>query len=427
MNKDNQFCILNLSKGRIYVKKDFVSASTLSKEEVRKVLLKKIKEEQDKIYDDTEDKKLLKKVVLKKGKANVISLFSGAGGLDLGLELAGLDATQGTEFTDKVLKNKEAYFEARKKSIFHISYSNDNFKEANKTYSSMFSKDIVKSDKDIRNIATFPFGQVMVGGFPCPGFSVAGPRLIDDPRNFLYVHYIRAVLETQPAFFIGENVKGLLTLAKGEVFKQLVEDFSSAGYDVQAFLINSRDFGVPQLRERVILIGTNIKKIKEKYNWKYKLPAATNGDGLTEKPYVTLKDAISDLPKHPADVFEGSFSPIFMSRNRKKRWIDQSFTIQASGRQAPIWPGGEPMKKVGKDEWAFQGKENRRLSVREIARIQTFPDWFEFAGGNNTQSKNGYLAPKYKQIGNAVPVRMARVVLFPIAQFFVNHPEMTQQ
>ena len=244
------------------MKKDFVSASTLSKEEVRKVLLKKIKEEQDKIYDDTEDKKLLKKVVLKKGKANVISLFSGAGGLDLGLELAGLDATQGTEFTDKVLKNKEAYFEARKKSIFHISYSNDNFKEANKTYSSMFSKDIVKSDKDIRNIATFPFGQVMVGGFPCPGFSVAGPRLIDDPRNFLYVHYIRAVLETQPAFFIGENVKGLLTLAKGEVFKQLVEDFSSAGYDVQAFLINSRDYGVPQLRERVILIGTNIKKIK---------------------------------------------------------------------------------------------------------------------------------------------------------------------
>lgn len=409
------------------MRKNFVSASTLPKEKVKAVLLKKIKEGQNKIYDDTEDKELLKKVILKKGKANIVSLFSGAGGLDLGLELAGLDATKGKEFTDKALKNKEDYFKARENSVFHISYSNDNFKEANETYSAMFSKDIVKSDKDIRKVATFPPGQVMVGGFPCPGFSSAGPRLIDDPRNFLYVHYIRALLETQPAFFIGENVKGLLTLAKGEVFKQLVEDFSSAGYDVQAFLINSRDYGVPQLRERVILVGTNIKKVKEKYNWKYKLPTATHGGGLIEKPYVTLKDAIGDLPEHPDDVFEGSFSSIFMSRNRKKRWSDQSFTIQASGRQAPIWPGGEPMKKVGKDEWIFQGKENRRLSVREIARIQTFPDWFEFAGGSNSQNKNGYLAKKYKQIGNAVPVRMAREVLLPIAQFFVDHPEMTQQ
>ena len=311
------------------MRRNFVSASTLPKEKVKAVLLKKIKEEQNKIYDNTEDKELLKKVILKKGKANVVSLFSGAGGLDLGLELAGLDATKGKEFTDKALKSKKDYFEARENSIFHISYSNDNFKEANETYKSMFSKDIVKSDKDIRKVATFPSGQVMVGGFPCTGFSAAGPRLIDDPRNFLYVHYIRALLETQPAFFIGENVKGLLTLAKGEVFRQLVEDFSSAGYDVQAFLINSRDYGVPQLRERVILIGTNIKKVKEKYNWKYNLPIATHGGGLTEKPYVTLKDAIGDLPEHPDDVFEGSFSSIFMSRNRKKSWSDQSFTIQA--------------------------------------------------------------------------------------------------
>lgn len=412
------------------MKKDrqFVSSSTLSKEEVKRVLLKKIEAEQQKIPVDAEDRKNILKTNLVKGKANVISLFSGAGGLDLGLELAGIDAVKGTSFTDKILENKEAYFKERHNSIFHISYSNDNFKEANDTYSAMFPSDVVKSDKDIRKISAFPAGQIMVGGFPCPGFSAAGPRLIDDSRNFLYVHYIRALLETQPAFFVGENVKGLLTLARGEVFKQLVEDFSSAGYEVKAFLINSRDYGVPQLRERVILVGTNLKKVKEKYGWNYVLPSPTHseqGDLLT-KPYVTLKDAIGDLPTHPNDVFEGSFSTIYMSRNRKKAWNEQSFTIQASGRQAPLWPGGEDMVKAGKDKWQFQGEINRRLSVKEISRIQTFPDWFEFAGNESARTKSGYLDKKYKQIGNAVPVRMARKVLYPIAKFFVDHPKMTE-
>lgn len=409
------------------MRKNFVSSSTLSKNEVKEVLLKKIKEEQDKTYDSSQDKELLKSVVEKKGKVNVVSLFSGAGGLDLGMELAGLDVVKGEKYTDEVFSSKEDYFSNRDKSIFHIVYSNDNFKEANETYRNMFSKDIVKSDKDIRKIASFPKCQVMVGGFPCPGFSEAGPRLIDDPRNFLYVHFIRALLEVQPEFFIAENVKGLLTLAKGEVFKQLVEDFASAGYDVQAKLLDARDYGVPQSRERVIIIGTNKRKVLDNYDWHYNYPAPTHAmDSLDLglKPFVTLKEAIGDLPENPDDVFEGSFSPIFMSRNRKKRWDEQSFTIQASGRQAPIWPGGKPMKKIGKNKWEFQGKINRRLSVREIARIQTFPDWFEFSGGNTSKSKNGVLAKKYKQIGNAVPVQLSRVIMRPIADFFKAHSEL---
>src|SRR5699024_6527096 len=123
-------------------------------------------------------------------------------------------------------------------------------------------------------------------------------------------------------------------------------------------------------------------------------PNPTHGEGLLYKPYVTLKDAIGDLKDNPGDYFKGSYSTIFMSRNRKKRWNEQSFTIQASGRQAPIHPGGEPMVKVDKNEWVFtDGEEsNRRLSVKEIARIQTFPDWFEFSdGGNLNTSKNGRL------------------------------------
>lgn len=401
----------------------FKSASTLSKAEVKSVLLEKIAEEQSYIYDTKDDIATIKSVTHLPGKANVVSLFSGAGGLDLGLELAGIDAVMGTEFTNSILKSKEKYDANRSKSIFNISYSNDNFKEANQTYNVMFNSSIIKQDKDIRTVASFPKNEIMIGGFPCPGFSSAGPRLIDDPRNFLYVHFIRALIETQPAFFIAENVKGLLNLAKGEVFKQVVEDFSSAGYEVKAKLVNARDYGVPQSRERVFLIGTNVKKIKNEYDWTYSFPEATNGPG--KDPYISLKQALKNLPENPDDVFRGSFSSIYLSRNRKKKWTDQSFTIQASGRQAPLWPGGKPMVKVNKDLWKLVGDKNRRLGVREVARIQTFPDWFEFSDGNNiSASKNNRLNKQYKQIGNAVPVELARKIIRPVAEFFNSHPEL---
>lgn len=407
--------------------KDFVSASTLTPEEVKSILLKKISEENENIQNPEEDLKLINTAKPKKGKFNVVSLFSGAGGLDLGLELAGLDVTLGTNITNKLLASKESYDNGRSKSIFNFVYSNDLFKEANETYRNNFPKEIVKHDKDIRKVAMFPDCQIMVGGFPCPGFSAAGPRLIDDPRNFLYIHFIRALIDKQPEFFVAENVKGLMTLAKGEVFKQVVEDFASAGYEMQAFLVNSRDYGVPQLRERVILIGTHIKKIKNNYDWTYTLPTPTHGIQSSLSPFVTLSDAIGDLPQDPDDVFEGGFSPMYLSRNRKKKWSEQSYTIQASGRQAPLWPGGQPMEKIDKDHWLLVGN-NRRLSVHEVARIQTFPDWFKFSnGGNMHAQKNHRLNQQYKQIGNAVPVKMIRTVLRPIADFLNQHPELSQK
>ena len=108
-----------------------------------------------------------------------------------------------------------------------------------------------------------------------------------------------------------------------------------------------------------------------------------------------------------------------MSRNRKKLWSQPSFTIQASGRQAPIHPAGAPMEHVGKDKYIFSDGEenNRRLSVKEIARIQTFPDWYEFSRGTGKKNDNAKLDLVYKQIGNAVPVRLALAVAEPIAEF----------
>ena len=134
---------------------------------------------------------------------------------------------------------------------------------------------------------------------------------------------------------------------------------------------------------------------------------------------ATLLVKNSDLEENPGDYFVGSYSTIFMSRNRKKMWNQPSFTIQASGRQAPIHPGGEPMVKVGKDKYIFSDGEenNRRLSVKEIARIQTFPDWYEFSRGTSNRNANSKLDLVYKQIGNAVPVRLALAVAEPIAEF----------
>lgn len=387
-------------------------------QDVKNILMEKISEEMQKIIDQP-DCYSIEDLHYSKTQANVISLFCGAGGLDLGVELAGLDCIFGEETTNEYLKTKESFDSIRDKGVFHHVYSNDFFKEALETYKLNFPDKVFINNNDIKKVKEFPKGEIVLGGFPCPGFSEAGPRLVDDPRNFLYIHFIRCLTQVQPKFFIAENVKGMLTLGKGEVFRQIKQDFEAAGYRVYHKLVNSRDYGVPQLRERVFLVG-----VRKDIEFEYGFPSPTHGEGFPLKPYVTLRDAIGDLEENPGEYFTGSYSTIFMSRNRKKNWEDQSFTIQASGRQAPIHPGGLPMKKIEKDKWIFtDGEENnRRLSIKEIARIQTFPDWYKFSQGNNTKmSKNGRLDKVYKQIGNAVPVELARAIAKPIAEWFYEN------
>lgn len=377
--------------------------------EVKQLLLEKIKEEQKTIQNIKDDFEL-PYLDFREDKINVISLFSGCGGLDLGLELAGLAATIGEEEALKAFKDKDWYNSIREESIFHTIYTNDLFKEANESYKLNFPP-VFQQDLDIRKVKEFPKADFVLGGFPCPGFSEAGPRLIDDERNFLYIHFIRCLLHAKPFAFIAENVKGMLTLGNGEVINQIVQDFASAGYNVKFKLVNARDYGVPQLRERVFIVG-----IREDLDFEYNHPEPSHGEG--KLPYITLKDAIGDLEPNPGDWFEGGFSPIYLSRNRKKKWNEQSFTIQASGRQAPLHPSGPEMMKIEPDKWVFPGDESlhRRLSVKEIARIQTFPDWFIFSdGGNTSVQKNNRLDKQYKQIGNAVPVMLAKAMAMPLA------------
>ncbi|MDB8591245.1 DNA cytosine methyltransferase [Streptococcus salivarius] len=405
-------------------KKQFISSLDFSPEEVKKILFKKISQE-NKIVEEsvssTEREKeleILSRIKYNQNKINVVSLFSGCGGLDLGVELSSIVSTIGEEEAYKIFNSKEEYDQIRDKIVNFI-FSNDLFESANQSYELNFPTSIIKNRNNIQKIAHFPKANLMLGGFPCPGFSLAGPRLLDDPRNFLYIHYIRALMQSQPEFFIAENVKGLMSLGNGQVLKQITEDFSASGYEVSAHLVNARDYGVPQSRERVFIIGVR-KDIAEKYNFTYRLPEPTHGN--TKTPFVTLRDAISDLPMEPDDVFDGTYSSIYMSRNRKKGWDDQSFTIQASGRQAPQHPGGKPMIKIDKDKWIFDGEFNRRLSVRECARIQTFPDWFIFSDGNkNNVQRNHKLNEQYKQIGNAVPVLLAEKISRPIIEFLQEY------
>lgn len=387
-------------------------------EQVKRLLLDKIAEEEEKIgYIESDNE--VPELNYRDDKINIISLFSGCGGLDLGVELAGLSAVIGDEKALDAFNHKDLYNTIRKDSIFHTIYSNDLFKEANESYSLNFPS-VFQQPLDIRKVKNFPRADLVLGGFPCPGFSEAGPRLIDDERNFLYIHFIRCLLQAKPFAFIAENVKGMMTLGKGEVLNQIIQDFESADYKVKTKLVNARDYGVPQLRERVFIVG-----IRNDFDFEYNFPLPTHGEGKI--PYVTIKEAIGDLMENPGDTFDGGFSPIYLARNRKKGWDEQCFTIQASGRQAPLHPSGPSMVKLEKDKWILPGESSlhRRLSVKEIARIQTFPDWFEFSdGGNMTVQKNNRLNKQYKQIGNAVPVLLAKEIAMPIAKWTSDNLEL---
>jgi DNA (cytosine-5)-methyltransferase 1 len=330
-------------------------------------------------------------------KPTAIDLFAGAGGLSLGFELAG----------------------------FKVIWSNDNNKWASATYDKNFGKGIMHLG-NIENVKEFPKADLVIGGYPCQGFSLAGTRLVADPRNKLYLEFARCVRQVQPKFFVAENVPGMLTLGDGKIIKAMIREFEgiNGGYHVKYANppLKAMDYGVPQERQRVFIVG-----VRKDIGFEYNFPKKTHGEGL--KPYVTLRDAIGGMPAPKEDeVYNTGYSSIYMSRNRKRGWGDVSFTIQAGARQTPQHPGGRPMTKVKwadthpeedrkfkesneKYHWLFQGDSNRRLSYKECAAIQSFPKDFDF---------DGPLVEKYKQIGNAVPPLLAKAVAGKIMEYFKN-------
>lgn len=312
---------------------------------------------------------------------NLISLFSGAGGLDLGFEKAGFNIVAANEFDKTIWETYEKNHKAK----------------------------LIKGDICSISSDTFPDCDGIIGGPPCQSWSEAGSlKGINDPRGQLFYQYIRILKDKKPQFFLAENVKGMMAKRHNEAVKNIILEFEKTGYDVHILLLNASDYGVPQDRKRVFYIGFR-KDLKVIFN----PPQAY----LHKK---TFKDAIFDLKDSvmPAldknktngdkckvsnhEYFVGAYSPIFMSRNRVRQWHEQAFTVQASGRQCQLHPQAPLMPKIDKNKNIFvQGQEHlyRRLSVRECARIQGFPDDFKFYYTN--------LNDGYKMIGNAVPINLA--------------------
>ncbi|HEL1748055.1 DNA cytosine methyltransferase [Streptococcus gallolyticus] len=325
----------------------------------------------------------------------IISLFSGAGGLDLGFVRAGFDIAMANEFDKKIWA----------------------------TYEKNHKAPLIKGD--IRDIKESDFPNEVdgiIGGPPCQSWSEAGAlRGIDDERGQLFFDYIRILRDKQPKFFLAENVSGMLANRHSEAVQNIVSRFEECGYDVTIDLVNAADYGVPQDRKRVFYIG-----FRKDLNIKFKFPEPTTPLPEQKK---TLRDAIGDLvdtavpalPKNKTngvlkipnhEYFVGAYSTIFMSRNRVRSWDQQAFTVQASGRQCQLHPQAPEMILVEKNKRIFvPGKEHlyRRLTVRECARIQGFPDDFEFI---YTDIDTGY-----KMIGNAVPVDLAYIIAKSIKQY----------
>jgi len=331
---------------------------------------------------------------------NLISLFSGAGGLDQGFHNAGFRTLVANEYDKKICPTFKANFPETKLIEGDIrNVSSEEF----------------KSDKPIHGI---------IGGPPCQSWSEAGSlKGIEDARGQLFYDYIRILKDVQPLFFVAENVSGMLAKRHSEAVQNFLQLFDEAGYDVNLKMLNANDFDVPEDRDRVFYIG--FRKDLEIFDYQYPTPC-------THKP--TLKEAIWDLkdnaipalehnrtngdscliPNH--EYFTGAFSPIFMSRNRVRSWNEPGFTVQASGRQCQLHPQAPKMEKVGLNKQRFiPGKEHlyRRMTVREVARVQSFPDSFHFI-----YSEVNY---GYKMIGNAVPVNLAFHVARSIIETLKRH------
>ena len=326
----------------------------------------------------------------------VISLFSGCGGLDLGFERAG----------------------------FEIPVANEYDKTIWATYKANHPKTQL-IEGDIRHIQEINFPDEIdgiIGGPPCQSWSEAGAlRGIDDARGQLFFDYIRILKSKQPKFFLAENVSGMLANRHSQAVQNLLKMFDECGYDVSLTLVNAKNYGVAQERKWVFYIGFR-KDLKIKFQF-------PQGSTANDKHKLTLKDVMADLQKTavPAseknyanpqainnnEYFTGSFSTIFMSRNRVKAWNEQGFTVQASGRQCQLHPQAPKMVKYGENDFRFvTGQEHlyRRMTVREVARLQGFPDDFKLIYQK--------IDDGYKMIGNAVPVQLAYEIAVAIRQVF---------
>jgi hypothetical protein len=336
-------------------------------------------------------------------KPNVIDLFCGAGGLSLGFEKAGCNVILGIDTDVKALETFELNHQNAKSicgDITQISYK-----------------------EDIKPIIGNKGIDVIIGGPPCQGMSLSGLRKIDDPRNKLYLSYIRLVDEIRPKAFVIENVPGLVGLFGGKIKDNIIKKFSDMGYKIQYKILCAADYGVPQMRKRVFFVGYR--------EGKFEYP-------IENKKYISCEMALSDLP--PLETSFGSEKMMYETEAQndyqklmrlKSKYVYNHVAAKHSEKVKHIIslvPAGGNYKDLPEElknsrnfhvAWTrfpdnkpaptidtghrhhFHYKYNRVPTVRECARIQSFPDNFIFLGSKTQQ---------FRQVGNAVPPLMAEAI-----------------
>jgi len=332
---------------------------------------------------------------MKKNRPTYIDLFSGSGGFSLGFDNTGFD------------------------NIFSL----DNEKSFCNTYRKNFpkhlliEKDIIKFKReDIKKIIGDRKVDVIIGGPPCQGFSIAGSigrRFIDDSRNHLFKEFIRIVDIAKPNFFIMENVARLYIHDNGKTRNEIISKFKKIGYYVECKILNSGDYGVPQIRKRVIFIGSritkkisfpdikviNYKTVKEALSG---LPVLKSGQKSKIPNHIAMKHTNQMLEKMKFVLNGGGRSKI--PENIRPKTGDVRKYIRYNSNKPSITITGD-MRKV------FHFSQNRALTVRELARLQSYPDNFIFEGSTISQQQ---------QVGNSVPVLMAEAIAKKIKQLIQN-------
>jgi DNA (cytosine-5)-methyltransferase 1 len=317
----------------------------------------------------------------------LVTFFAGAGGLDLGFSKAGFDIIWANEYDKEIWET----YEKNHKNIY----------------------------LDKRSITNIPLNEIpqcdgIIGGPPCQSWSEAGAlRGINDKRGQLFYDFIKVLADKQPKFFLAENVSGMLLPVHKKALENIKAMFEECGFNLSFQLLNVSNYGVPQDRKRVFFVGyRNDLGIKFEFptpiTLENKIPLSEVIDDLKDNVLPAMQGNYTNgnnciIPNH--EYMTGGFSTIYMSRNRVRNWDEVSYTIQAGGRHAPMHPQAPKMQLVEQNIRVFvSGKENlyRRLSIRECARIQTFPDDFIFYYKN--------VSAGYKMIGNAVPVKMANIL-----------------
>ena len=293
-----------------------------------------------------------------------VSLFSGCGGSDQGLVDAG----------------------------WRIVMANDNAPYAHEVYAANLRETDFRT-ASIEKIDSFPSADLLVGCYPCQGYSQGGARNADRHINLLYKEFDRALRIIHPKAFVVENVPGMARSNNRYLLDDQLERFRSAGYRVaEPRCINGAHYGLAQERRRIFIVG-----IRREIGLEYVFPEPTHGPGL--QPIKTQRDVLVSLEEEwpIGEFYDQQFHWYYLSRNRYRGWDEPSKTVLANARHMPLHPMSPPLTKVGKDAWAFDGdpEKARRLSFKEAAALQ------DLAGWNFPDTAR--LMQKYQVIGNAVP------------------------